>query len=264
MFNPAGVPPAGSPTPAIPQRYWNTKPFYEMTASDYATEQVAALMNEINQDNATLVAEVAAWRADPFDPDAIAQWRPVAYQRAIVMQYIDNLIAWGDQLFTQDTMETINLATQMYVLAANLLGPKPEIVPPARPARRSDLRPTRGRDRYQRHRRVLQRARRRRERYSTGQRPAPRHPRRTPTMPVSLYFQIPPNSQLLGYWDTVADRLYKIRHCMNIEGVVQQLPAVLAADQPGAAGGRRRRGARPFQRPQRHQRRGRRHTASAR
>jgi hypothetical protein len=29
---------------------------------------------------------------------------------------------------------------------------------------------------------------------------------------------------LLGYWDTVADRLFKIRHCMNIEGVVRQLP----------------------------------------
>jgi hypothetical protein len=28
---------------------------------------------------------------------------------------------------------------------------------------------------------------------------------------------------MLSYWDTVADRLYKIRHCMNIEGVVRQL-----------------------------------------
>ena len=31
------------------------------------------------------------------------------------MKYIDNLIAWGDQLFSQDTIETINLATQLYV-----------------------------------------------------------------------------------------------------------------------------------------------------
>jgi hypothetical protein len=29
---------------------------------------------------------------------------------------------------------------------------------------------------------------------------------------------------LLGLWDTVADRLFKLRHCMNIEGVVRQLP----------------------------------------
>ena len=39
-----------------------------------------------------------------------------------------------------------------------------------------------------------------------------------------LYFCIPKNDKLLGYWDTVADRLFKIRHCMNIEGVVRQLP----------------------------------------
>ena len=35
---------------------------------------------------------------------------------------------------------------------------------------------------------------------------------------------MPQNDKLLGYWDTVADRLFKIRHCMNIEGVVRQLP----------------------------------------
>jgi hypothetical protein len=37
------------------------------------------------------------------------------------------------------------------------------------------------------------------------------------------YFCLPKNDYLLKYWDTVADRLFKIRHCMNIEGVVRQL-----------------------------------------
>ena len=37
-------------------------------------------------------------------------------------------------------------------------------------------------------------------------------------------FCIPRNDVLLGYWDTVADRLFKIRHCLNIEGVYRQLP----------------------------------------
>ena len=40
----------------------------------------------------------------------------------------------------------------------------------------------------------------------------------------TFYFCIPKNDKLLGYWDTVADRLFKIRHCMNIEGVVRELP----------------------------------------
>ena len=39
-----------------------------------------------------------------------------------------------------------------------------------------------------------------------------------------LYFCVPENDKLLGYWDTVGDRLFKIRHCMNIEGQVRQLP----------------------------------------
>ena len=40
----------------------------------------------------------------------------------------------------------------------------------------------------------------------------------------SLYFCIPQNQTLLAYWDTVADRLFKIRNSENIEGVFQQLP----------------------------------------
>src|SRR5204863_1069450 len=39
----------------------------------------------------------------------------------------------------------------------------------------------------------------------------------------TLYFCVPHNDKMLGYWDTVADRLFKIRNCMNIEGVVRQL-----------------------------------------
>ena len=40
----------------------------------------------------------------------------------------------------------------------------------------------------------------------------------------TFYFCIPQNDKLLGYWDTVEDRLFKIRHCLNIEGVERQLP----------------------------------------
>ncbi|MDO7174039.1 neuraminidase-like domain-containing protein [Mariniflexile sp. AS56] len=36
-------------------------------------------------------------------------------------------------------------------------------------------------------------------------------------------FCIPPNPDLLGYWDRVADRLFKIRNCMNFSGVRRQI-----------------------------------------
>ena len=36
-------------------------------------------------------------------------------------------------------------------------------------------------------------------------------------------FCIPPNDELLAYWDRVEDRLYKIRNCMDIAGVRRRL-----------------------------------------
>ena len=55
----------------------------------------------------------------------------------------------------------------------------------------------------------------------------------TLTVGRTLYFGIPQNDRLLGYWDTVADRLFKIRHCLNIEGVAQQLPLFEPPIDPG-------------------------------
>jgi hypothetical protein len=40
----------------------------------------------------------------------------------------------------------------------------------------------------------------------------------------SLYFCIPRNDKLLSYWDTVADRLFKIHNSLNLQGVFQKLP----------------------------------------
>src|SRR4029077_4518811 len=75
-------------------------------------------------------AGYAAMLTQPFHPHAIARTRIAAYQYYVVMKYLDNLIAWGDSLFMQDTIETINEATLCYVLAANLLGERPQQMPP--------------------------------------------------------------------------------------------------------------------------------------
>lgn len=74
-------------------------------------------------------AALAAYRNDPFNPHAIARLRWSAYQKAIVMKYIDNLLDWGDRLFGQFTMESINEATMLYVLAADILGERPNRLP---------------------------------------------------------------------------------------------------------------------------------------
>src|SRR5439155_2020130 len=51
--------------------------------------------------------------------------------------------------------------------------------------------------------------------------------------PKVLYFCVQENDKLLGYWNTVGDRLFKIRHCMNIEGQVRQLPLFEPPIDPG-------------------------------
>jgi hypothetical protein len=222
------------PTSAVkenaPQRYWVTKPFHEMTGADYQAQEISGLMSLINARDTQAEHQVAQWRANPFDPHVIAGLRPVAYQRAIVMKYIDNLVAWGDQLFRQDTLESVNEAAQLYVLAAELLGPRPELIKPASdapPKTYAELEPDL-------------------DKFSNAATTAAENvlapvqvnvptPNGTPPLPLfpPLYFCVPPNEKLLGYWDTVADRLFKIRHCMNIEGVTRQLALFAPPIDPG-------------------------------
>ena len=86
-------------------------------------------MLALNEGDPALEAQVEQWRQNPFNPHLIARLRPVAYQKYVVMKYIDNLIAWGDSLFGRDTIESINTATLLYVLASSILGPRPETLP---------------------------------------------------------------------------------------------------------------------------------------
>lgn len=77
------------------------------------------------KDILTDVKAIEAYKKDPFDPHAIARLRISSYQKSIVMKYIDNLLDWGDYLFTQDTRESINEAEILYRLALNILGDRP-------------------------------------------------------------------------------------------------------------------------------------------
>ena len=67
----------------------------------------------------------------------------------------------------------------------------------------------------------------------------------------SLYFCIPQNQNLLAYWDTVADRLFKIRNSENIQGVV----AAAAAVRPAARSRHARQGRRGRHRHRQHRQR---------
>ncbi|KHE92194.1 MAG: hypothetical protein K8F52_01450 [Candidatus Scalindua rubra] len=84
-------------------------------------------------------AAIETYKKDPFNPHAIARLRLNSYQKAVVMKYIDNLIDWGDNLFAQDTRESINEANMLYQLAADILGKRPAKVGTCKTASDDDL-----------------------------------------------------------------------------------------------------------------------------
>ena len=75
-----------------------------------------------------MTAALQDWLAHPFDPHRIARLRIGAYAKATVMKFLANLIAWGDSLYAQYTMEMVAQAEQLYVFADLILGPPPEQV----------------------------------------------------------------------------------------------------------------------------------------
>ncbi len=89
---------------SAPQRFWITKPFFDQNDEDYRKQRIESLLADL----AGSADEIRNWKNNPFRPDAIARFRPVAYQKTVVMRYLDNLIGWGDQLFRRDTIESIN------------------------------------------------------------------------------------------------------------------------------------------------------------
>lgn len=237
IFNPIGVESAVEDGPAM-SKYWITKPFYETTDPQYDRQRIDNILRMLASDTNVsaqakkdLEGQVLDWRTNPFEPHRLANYRTVAYQKTVVMKYLDNLIAWGDYLFRQDSMESINEATQLYILAAEILGPQPKKIP-------SHAKPTvesfnelehlfeEGKNRFGNPLVEV-------ENIVHGMQGASADGANQAPLPM-LYFCIPQNDKMLGYWDTVADRLYKIRHCMNIEGVVRQLALFEPPIDPGA------------------------------
>ena len=221
-----------------PERFWKVRPFQytdvkkiEEILVNLATGADETLRNET-------IRSIEAWKDAPFRPHVIARYRQQAYMYKTVMAYLDNLIAWGDSLFRQDTGEAIDEAMMVYVLAANILGPRPQPVPEkgtVRPQTYANLRKD-----LSQFGNVM--------RDVEADLPFDLMPFPTDdagdndrlatlrSLGKALYFCVPQNDKLLSYWDTVADRLFKIRNSLNIQGIFRQLalfeppidPAMLA------------------------------------
>ncbi len=130
------------------------------------------------------------------------------------MKYIDNLLDWGDYLFGQDTRESINEAVMLYLLAYDLLGPKPKAKAARQYKEIGDYQAIR-----QEHDPIP-------DFLAQLNLPVPDGGNGgdpTPHSHLVTDFCVVENAQFAGYWDQVLDRLFKIRHSMNIEGVFRQL-----------------------------------------
>jgi len=215
-------------------RYWKFLPFRHTNAKNYLESFFAALKD--NQSNEA----INEWRNNPFNPHMIARSRPTAYMKWTVMKYLDNILEWGDYLFRQDSIESVNYASQLYILAGHILGRRPQIIP-----KRGKIKPLS-------YVHIMNKL----DAFSmastelelvfpfSNQTEVPLMHNGTEVTLANIYglstteyFCIPNNPKLMSYWDTFSDRLYKIRHCLNIEGIFRKLslfeppidPALLVA-----------------------------------
>jgi hypothetical protein len=221
-------PTSNSGDPA-PSRYWRVLPFRQ-NSEDGRIDELFKALDYTGSDPAILKLQkdvsqqVTQWKKTPFSPHAIARLRLMAYQKTVVMKYIDNLLAWGDYLFSQDTRETDHEALAVYKEVKDIMGLDPQIIPQrgtTQEATYNDLHSSL--DSFSNAVVALE------NEFPFSSSPAVSGgdgagglSRANPGW--NFYFCIPPNDQLLGYWNTVGDRLFKLRHCMNKEGVVRDLP----------------------------------------
>ncbi|MEK7394579.1 MAG: neuraminidase-like domain-containing protein, partial [Fibrobacterota bacterium] len=211
-------------------RFWKFAPL----ASNVDTARIQQLLSlyrsEQTPENNALrqkVTDQIAYSANhPFEPHGIARLRMSAYQKSVFMKYLDNLIEWADQLFATDTRESVNEATQLYILADDLLGPQPERVPRQLVETKDYLELRANLDDFGNSLVSVEDwfadvPLGTESNYQTDT--AEADGAAVSGVGVTTYFAIPDNEKLAGYWTLVDDRLYKIRHGLDINGNARSL-----------------------------------------
>jgi hypothetical protein len=217
-------------TGAADDPVWRFTPFREIDPQN-DLEQLFLSLKPNTPD--TLVDE---WRSHPFQPHVVARGRPAAYMRWVAMKYIQTWIDYGDYYFRQNTLETLPLALQCYVVASHAYGPRGERIP------------TRGHQLPQTYNSLL-------DKWDAFGNAIVELELAFPfsnqtSLPLGssngvvglanifgfstgLYFGIPDNPQLRALRDLIDDRLFKIRHCQDIQGTTRQLPLFEPPIEPG-------------------------------
>ncbi len=215
---------------ASPERFWRFLPINAIIANPGDHDLLAILTSRgvsalSPQQRAQLQAQLDAWLEDPFSPHVIARMRLSAYQRAVFMQYLDLLIEWADERFQRNDRESIQEAVQLYVLAAQLLGPREPILGTcAENLSAGSFDEIAGAGNFGFHRTLEDQVPRLPRREGLDIRASLELGRVFEMVRARSVFCVPPNDKLLRYWDIIEDRLFKIRHALNFAGVYDPLP----------------------------------------
>jgi hypothetical protein len=199
------------------KRVWKWIPFTKADPENV----IITLFNKLAPNTPDDTSEVTAWRKNPYAPHVVARKRPVAYMKYTAMLYLKILIAYGDYYFRQNSLEAVPLALQCYILASHIYGPKAQMIPP------------RGKKQPQSYSSLLNKW----DAISNavvdlelefpfsnqmsqpwgfiGQEPVLAN---LFGFATTHYFDIPANPQLQALRSLIDDRLYKIRHCQDING----------------------------------------------
>ncbi|CAM3296217.1 A component of insecticidal toxin complex (Tc) [Xenorhabdus nematophila ATCC 19061] len=159
--------------------------------------------------NVRPLEEDTSWNANPLDsvdPDAVAQHDPMHYKVATFMKMLDLLITRGDSAYRQLERDTLNEAKMWYVQALTLLGDEPyfSLDNDWSEPRLEEAASQTMRHHYQ-HKMLQLRQR------------AALPTKRTANSLTALFLpQI--NKKLQGYWQTLTQRLYNLRHNLTIDG----------------------------------------------
>lgn len=214
------------------KRFLKFRVFRDMDLSKQVIDDLTALAQVAGGfGDATSVKTVRKlidrWRDAPFRPFLIARRRPIAFLWQTLFAYLNNLIAWADSLYRRDTIESINEATMLYVLAEQILGRRPQLHEGSADFEGysyEDLD-----DRWDEFANFW---------IDTGMivrdSPPPLRPVNgsEPSPNGILYFCMPFNDKIFSYWNIIESRLSNVRNCRNIEGIKRKLPLMDAKIDP--------------------------------
>ncbi|OCA53696.1 neuraminidase-like domain-containing protein [Photorhabdus namnaonensis] len=176
--------------------------------------------------NVRPLLEDTSWNNDPLnsvDPDAVAQHDPMHYKVLTFMRTLDLLMARGDYAYRQLERDTLNEAKMWYMQALYLLGDKPYL----------PLSPTWDNPRLDKAADIIT------QKLYSRSIAALRQGAPTPLLlrtanKLTALFLPQVNEVMMNYWQTLAQRLYNLRHNLSIDGQPLNLPIYATPADPKA------------------------------